>query len=182
MPRLFVGIPVPPPCRDALANLAAALGRRTGSAARWTRPENFHLTLQFLGQTPEEQVASVADALAAVRFVPFVLQPGPLRCLPGWQRPRVLHLDLARGAAECAALAESVCTAMDPFGYQRGKAFLPHLTLGRVKRPEGVDWQALAALVPGALPDFTVDRFALWESELTPEGPIYRAVREYPAG
>ena len=182
MPRLFVGIPVPPPCRDALAELTAVLARRTGSAARWTRPENFHLTLQFLGETPQERVAPVSEALAAVRFAPFTLRPGPLLCLPGWQRPRVLHLGLVRGADDCAALAESVRTAMDPFGYQRGHGFTPHLTLGRVKKTGAIDWRALVAMVPDGLPCFSVERFILWQSELTSCGPIYTAVREYSGG
>jgi len=165
-----------------MAKLTAALAARVADAARWTRPENHHLTLQFLGDTPEDRVIAVADALARVAFSPFPLQPGSLQCLPGWSRPRVLHLSLAQGAAPCAALAESVRTAMDPFGYRRGHGFTPHLTLGRVKHPGAIDWRALVAVVPEGLPCFTVGSFVLWRSELTPNGPVYTAVREYAAG
>ncbi|MEF2232151.1 MAG: RNA 2',3'-cyclic phosphodiesterase [Pseudodesulfovibrio sp.] len=180
MPRLFVGVPVDPACRDALARLTAWLAERAGEGVRWTRPENFHLTFQFLGETPQDRIAPVAEALAAIRFAPFTLRPGPMDCLPHCRRPRVLHLTLARGGPDCAALAARVRTAMDPFGYPRGSTFTPHLTLGRVKRPGPIDPQALAAS-PGGLPAFLVDRFILWQSELTPAGPIHTAVREMPA-
>lgn len=181
MPRLFVGIPVPGECREALAGIVRALAKGAGDGLRPTRPENFHLTLQFLGETPDDRVAAVADALAAIVFPPFILRPGPVGCLPDCRRPRVVHAGAALGGEECAALAGRVRDATAPLGFPRGNSFTPHLTLGRIKRPGGVDWRALVADRPADLPAFSVDRFVLWRSELTPAGPIYTALREYPA-
>jgi len=181
MPRLFVGIPVPGECRDALAGAVRTLVEAAGDGLRPTRPENFHLTLQFLGETPDDRVAAVASALAAVPFSPFTLRPGRIGCLPDCRRPRVIHAGAAQGAESCIALAGRVRDALDPLGYPRGKRFTPHLTLARIKRPDGVDWRALMARCPADFPAFSVDRFVLWQSELTPAGPIYTALREFPA-
>jgi len=182
MPRLFVGIPVPGECREALAGAVRALAAAAGDGLRPTRPENFHLTLQFLGETPDDRVAAVADALAPVAFAPFTLRPGRIGCLPDCRRPRVIHTDAAQGGEACAVLAGLVRDAMDPLGYPRGNSFTPHLTLARIKRPGGVDWRALVARRPADLPAFWVDRFVLWRSELKPSGPVYTALREFPAG
>ncbi|WP_419786576.1 RNA 2',3'-cyclic phosphodiesterase [Pseudodesulfovibrio sp.] len=181
MPRLFVGIPVPGECRDVLDEMARALAMGAGGALRKTRPENFHLTLQSLGDTPYDRVQAVAEALASVEFNTFRLRPGPVGCLPDCRCPRVLYVGAEEGEAACVDLANKVRDAMDAFGYERGRRFLPHLTLGRIKKPGEMDWAGLVAGCIKRSSAFAVDRLVLWQSELPPDGPIYSRLREYPA-
>lgn len=178
MLRLFVGIPVSPPCRDALSRVTSHLGGRVRSKVRWTRPETLHLTLQFLGDTPDERVEEVAEALASVQFSAFRLLPGGYGCFPHCRSPRILWTGAVQGGEECAALAGLVHEAMAPFGYKSGSRFTPHLTLGRVRKPQGDDWEALLAGCREEWPGFTVGRFVLWKSDLRPDGAVHTPVSE----
>ena len=179
MLRLFVGIPVSGPCRDTLSRVTAHLDGRLRSRVRWTRPEILHLTLQFLGDTPDETVDEVADALAALRFSPFELLPGGYGCFPNCRSPRILWVGAEQSGEQCTDLAGLVHEAMAPFGYKSGNRFTPHLTLGRVRKPLGDDWEALLAGCEPQWPGFTVDRFVLWRSDLRPDGAVHTPVREF---
>lgn len=180
MPRLFVGIPASEACRKTLSQVTARLDGHLRSKVRWTRPETVHVTLQFLGETPDDRVEAVADALGSLRFPSFELRPGGYGCFPHCRKPRVAWVGVARGGEECTALAGLVHDAMDPFGFKRGNLFTPHLTLGRVRKPQGDDWEALLAESESEWPAFTVDRFVLWESDLRPDGAVHTPVREFP--
>ncbi len=180
MQRLFVGIPVPEAYGRQLATLSGTLAGRLDSTVRWTRPENGHLTLQFLGETPVERVDAVADALGGVRFLRFRLRAGGHGCFPHCGKPRILRIGMVEGGEQCVSLATLVHDVMDPFGYKRGNRFTPHLTLGRVKKPAEDDWEGVLAESETEWPAFTVDRFILWESDLRPDGPVYSVIREFP--
>ena len=98
--RAFIAIDLPPAVKTALEDVAATLaGRVPQGAARWVRPEQMHLTLRFLGDTPADRLPALyaaLDALAAGR-VPFTLHLTEVGCFPNTRRPRVVWV--GRGGA-----------------------------------------------------------------------------------
>jgi 2'-5' RNA ligase len=102
---------------------------------------------------------------------------------PDARRARVLWLGLSQGAETLSALAGALEQALLARGFPAAeRAFSPHLTLGRVRRPER-DWGArlgevAAGLEDGWAPPFTVDRVAVVHSTLSPGGSIYRVCAE----
>lgn len=200
MPRLFVGVDIPPACRERAAVVRHCLAGRLASDIRWTRPDSWHLTLKFLGEVPPERVDAVGAALAAVAFAPFAARFGdcgtfpPLAAASGRGRkrvqlPRVLWLGLDRGGDELARLASAVDEALTPLGFAPAPApHHPHLTLGRVRRAVPDPWpEALAACDAadartGDWPEFTVDAFTLWRSDLRPDGARHTVIGRFGDG
>lgn len=150
--RLFIAIELPPPVRDALR--AAIDDLRAAGATdglRYVRPEGVHLTLKFLGATPESRVPAIAEGLrrAAAGIAPFDLQPEGFGAFHGGRHMphefrgsresyhyniRVIWVGLAGDVDALASLAERVEREIEPLGYPREKrAFFPHLTLARVR-------------------------------------------------
>ena len=178
--RAFIAIDLPPAVKAALADVAAALDGRVprgavGTAAvRWVRPEQMHLTLRFLGDTPANRLPALAAALdtLAAGHAPFILRLTEVGCFPNTRRPRVVWVGLGGAEAKLTALVAALEAALSPLGWPpEDKAFRAHLTLGRVKDEravQGIDWSA--AVPPLEVP---VTAVHLIESQLRPEGPVY---------
>ena len=173
--RAFIAIDLPPAVKAALADVAATLdGRVPRGTVRWVRPEQMHLTLRFLGDTPADQLPALAaalDTLAAGR-APFILHLTEVGCFPNMRRPRVVWVGLGGAEEKLAALVGGLEAALRPLGWPpEDKPFRAHLTLGRVRderAAQGVDWSA--AVPPLRVPVAAVH---LIESQLRPEGPLY---------
>jgi 2'-5' RNA ligase len=141
-----------------------------------------HVTLAFLGWTPDDQLEHVTAAAraAAAAHGPFELRFGGAGRFPATGRPRVVWLGIGAGGEPLAALAESVTAELRARGLKfDDRPFAPHLTLARV-RPEatGPEGRTIAAATDAlVVPDLRspVDRIEVVESVLSPKGPRYTA-------
>lgn len=176
--RLFIALALPAPVRAELAATVESL-RSTAHPVRWADPAGFHLTLQFLDEVGEEQVASLVAALRAMPALPLQLGLGRLVAFPNRRQPRVLWVGVGDETAALAELHRSVLAATARLGFpveQRG--FSPHLTLGRVRqgaRPEQLRTlgDALANAAPPAPLQWEAGPPTLFQSTLTPGGAVY---------
>lgn len=175
--RTFVAISVSQSTRRSLVTMQQALAGQ-GFRARWTFPEQFHVTLKFLGEidaaSVDRLILAVAEAVATRR--PFELAFQGAGAFPDWTRPRVLWARVTIGSEALIDLAHEVETAAVQAGFAPSdRPFRPHLTLGRVKRTEtkidGAQTERVLAL-HRAGPE-RVERVEVFRSRLTPQGPIY---------
>lgn len=189
--RLFVAVPLPDDASGEIAALverlrvpvpASAPRRGADRDVRWVRLDGLHLTLRFLGPTPEDRVAATTAAVgrAAEAAVPFDAVVAGGGAFPSPHRPRTLWLAVTEGAAAFAELARTVDAALVEAGWPSGdRPFRPHVTLARsdgiARGPE-----VAALLIDEAsrlrLP-FRVDRIVLFES-ITGGGPARYAPLE----
>src|SRR5881628_1816488 len=101
--RLFVAIAVPEEIKARLAALQRKWRERLGrSSVSWTRPEDFHLTLRFLGDVSSNRLEELTSALAAAAApqAPLTLTVAGLGCFPNSRRPRVLWAGIRDEAGE----------------------------------------------------------------------------------
>jgi RNA 2',3'-cyclic 3'-phosphodiesterase len=181
--RLFVAVDVP---TEQLEWLAAALAPRRSllEGARWTKPENQHVTLKFLGWVDAPRVDDVSAALEPVgrSHRAASLSLTELGAFPSERRARVLWVGLDDPAGLLPSLAAATDEALAPLGFEpESRAFSPHLTLARLKRPASVSALVTEPFDAGTAP-FVVNHLALYRSYLHPQGARYEVLRTYPLG
>lgn len=199
MIRAFLAVELPPDLRAALSAVQQDLKRRLERAVdrqariSWVQPASMHLTLKFLGDTPEDVIESlhttVAQAAAGHRMiqVPF----SRLGTFPRLQQPRVLWAgppeswEQGNEGERLQALyrtVEEVCRAAGLAAEVR--PFSPHLTLARIKEGERQVGQALAqsGVVDrsATIGTLSVEAIALMKSELQPTRSVYTKLWECP--
>ena len=180
--RVFVAVPLSDSLRGAVRDLQQQM-EAAGAVARWTRPEQLHFTLRFLGEIPPSQVArvKVATREAATGAAPFPISLRGLGAFPSFQRPQVIWIGVADGREPLQALADGLGEAL---GKQRfptePRPFRPHLTLARVRSTR--NWcelvRALGDLKDADVGGQEVDRLIVFESHLSPKGPSYTPLEE----
>ena len=143
--RLFIAIDLPEDIRSALAELERDL-KPISDSVRWVAPDSVHLTLKFIGETPESRVEEIDAALAALSWKPFMVLVRGIGFFPGKRSPRVLWAGL--DASTMDGLAQQIDTRMERLGFEKEKrAFRPpHLTLAR-SRDKRIDAALIAAAV-----------------------------------
>jgi 2'-5' RNA ligase len=142
----------------------------------WVAPDNFHLTLKFLGPVDSERLVTLTEVVgsAAAACAPFKLEFGGLGAYPSPARPRVLWAGLTTGAEAAAALATRVDEAVATLGFKReARTFSPHVTLGRVRQPHAQPRLREALAATRVLGTVEVARVSLMRSDLSPRGARY---------
>jgi RNA 2',3'-cyclic 3'-phosphodiesterase len=178
--RLFVALPIAPWLVRSLDRLQARLrGLPGGSGVRWTRPEQMHLTLRFLGNVRVEQVREVARRVeqACHGMGAFRLQLRGLGWFPGTGRPRVIWVGIDGAREALQGMRTSVAEALSGLGdEEEARSFQPHLTIGRVRldrREGGHVREMLAGIAPVELGEWLVGEVVVMRSELRPDGARY---------
>lgn len=151
----------------------------------WVAPDNFHLTVKFLGAVGAQRLPDLERALgeAVAGVSPFDLTLRGLGAFPSAARPRVIWAGTAEGAAELADLAARVERTLSPLGFPaEERPFSAHVTLGRVRTPRRNPRlaQALAASASVELLCVPVARVSLMRSDLSPRGARYSELAGHP--
>ena len=157
-------------------------GRWTDTAVRWVSPASIHLTLRFLGNTEDELLPKLAGALDSLGLLhhPFELKIDAVGCFPNPRRPRVIWVGLEDPQQRLAPLQQGTEALAQALGCPaEGRAFHPHLTLGRVReRRAGVGAPAEPWFVEPVQRSFEVGSVELIESVLGPSGARYSTLHE----
>jgi RNA 2',3'-cyclic 3'-phosphodiesterase len=170
--RLFVGLPLASEVSKELSEAVARL-KAPRDAMRWTTPESWHITLQFLGNTDQKHCDCVLERLAEIHATPVQVRLGNLVL---FDRAGVFVVDVV-SSVELVALAERVAAATVRCGFAvEARPYHPHITLGRAKG-EGRDGalKALLARVPreAKFAGFRATELLLYESHTMLEGAKY---------
>jgi 2'-5' RNA ligase len=151
-------------------------------------PDNLHWTIQFLGDLDDREMAEVClrTVRVAARHEPFELAAIGVGAFPSIQRPRTLWLGAGEGRDEFCALQADIETAMRDLGFRgEGRAFVPHLTIGRSGRgfhAGPVLTERLAKLSDLDGGRMSVDEVLVFASELGRDGPTYTVLARAPLG
>lgn len=175
--RLFTAIDPP----DALRERLTSIQDDRALSARWTSPEQFHVTLRYIGEVDAERASRYATALDSVRADSVECEPYGLDVLPSRRSPRVLTLGLER-TESVVALYLAVSDALESEGLEpEDRTFRPHVTIARLNDVEQERvHEFLRSRDDESFPSFRVDRFVLYESTLTPQGAIHDPYAAYP--
>jgi 2'-5' RNA ligase len=183
--RSFLAVETPPGVRSSACRLIEQL-RAAQAQVKWVAPENLHLTLKFLGDVREDDVAKVAEAAreAAATCAAFDLEIRGAGAFPNVNRPRTIWLGGGEGDAAMARLAAALDKALRPLGFpEEDRPYSTHLTIGRIRNPSpqlrdlGERLRQQADFAAGRT---NVAEVVLFSSDLTQTGPIYTALARLP--
>ena len=175
MPRLFTGIEIPPTIAQSLATLRGGL-----HGARWIEPENYHVTLRFIGDVDDAIAREIVSLLTRVQRASFELRLEDLKAFGG-RTPRAVVAALGRTAAVMELQAEHERLIQRVGIEPEGRKYIPHVTLARLRESssrEVADYLALRALFRSA--PFTVSRFVLFSARNSVGGGPYVIEAAYP--
>jgi 2'-5' RNA ligase len=195
---VFVAVDVGDAVRREVTRVVTALtgkleAAKTPPKVAWVKPALLHVTIRFLGEVEPPEVERIQALLSPpIELAPFELEWRGIGTFPNNRHPRALWLGVINGAAPLAQLEAEVSRRLSngPAVELADRAFLPHLTIGRVKMAgAGVDWPKLLQAVEVKRVASRVDKVTLYRSELSrpagasgggPGGPNYTGLASAP--
>lgn len=174
--RLFVALDLPWGLRQHLAVLAGA----GIPGARWVPPENYHITLRFIGETPGHRAEEIDLALAGLRARGFSLTLSGLGTFTRAGRSTALWVGVERNP-QLDHLQNKIETALQRIGLEpERRRFQPHVTLARLDNaPEAKIASFMQAHNLFRAEPVPVEHFTLFSSQLGKEASVYTAEVEY---
>ncbi len=181
--RVFLGFKVEEEIKERVLELISEL-KRSGGVIKWVERENLHITLKFFGEIDKKELENIKAVCRKV--IPshkrFEISFKGTGMFPERNRiPRVLWIGSKRNPLLYELYSELV-SSFSKLGFPgERRDFVVHLTIGRVKRPDGFSgvkkvMEKKKELEFGRM---VVDRISLFKSTLTPKGPIYKVLEEY---
>ena len=174
MPRLFTALEIPSDIGQSMAQLRGGL-----PGARWVDPENYHLTLRFIGDIDDALADEIADLLGQVERPAFNLRIDGLDSFGG-NKPRAV-VAAVQPVAQLVELQAEHERIMQRVGLQPERKYKPHVTLARLRDTSSrhvADFLSLRQ--PFRLPPFSVSRFVLYSSRASVGGGPYVVEAGYP--
>ncbi len=178
--RLFFAASVPSELLEFVQERLGEL-KKVVPQARWTLPANQHVTLKFIGATPEDRLEEVVRAGAAVARGQegAAVSLSELGAFPSTRKARVLWLGIEDPSGVLTGLAQGLDDALERLGIlPEARSFTPHLTLARFNAP--VKLPSELQLGGAGLAPFDVSELGLWRSHLSPKGARYERLETLP--
>ena len=174
MPRLFTAVEIPPEIVQSIARLRGGL-----PGARWIEPENYHLTLRFIGDVDDALAEEIADLLSKVKRPAFDLRIDGLDSFGG-NKPRAV-VAAVPAVAELVELQADHERIMQRVGLEPDRKYRPHVTLARLRDTSSRQVaEFLSVRQPFRSPPFSVSRFVLYSSRASGGGGPYVVEAGYP--
>lgn len=175
--RLFFGIPLDEEVKGKIFNFLKKQGLFKKNY-KWVARENYHITLKFLGEVEEKYLKELFEIGERVsyRFKEFTASTGEFSGFPTKKRARVFFLDL-KDKSKFKEVFNELERELVKLNFEKeSREYHPHITLARIKGFESLpDLNSLIL-------DLKVEGFALYESILRSEGPLYKILRFFPFG
>ena len=176
MPRLFTGFEMP---LDAARQLASFCGALPG--ARWTPPDDYHVTLSFIGDVDDHQRETIIEELASVRGDPLEIVLEGLSSFGG-ARPRAL-ISTVRADSLLTNVHKQQERALKRAGIAlERRRFIPHVTLARLRAGSPLDLAQYMSMYAPPVIRFRIDRFVLFSARPHVGGGPYLIEAAYPLG
>lgn len=183
--RCFIAIEIPEPVKKKISEFIDIL-KKYNVDIRWITPENLHLTLKFLGSTPEVLLPKIRESLINIvlSHEPFYIKIYTTGVFPNRRHPRVIWIGV-EDSGILKKLKKDIDDSLVLLGYlKEDKEFTPHFTLGRVRSQKGIE-DMVKELDNFREKDFgsvNVESIKLMKSELKPKGAEHSCLHEIPFG
>ena len=173
--RCFIALNLPKEVINEIKKIQKIIAEKNLFNGKFTEPENLHLTLKFLGEINDDKIKKVIKRLNEIRFSEFDVELGDAGVFSK-KFIKIIWVELLGEVFELQKIIDDVLKDL----FNKEERFMSHVTIARVK---GVaDKKALFEYLESVEPSqlkFHIDRFFLKESELLPEGPVYKVIEGF---
>lgn len=179
--RMFCAVELPDELRAQLRDHIAQLRQEVPeAAASWSRVENIHLTLKFFGNVEVKRIGSISAAVARAmkEFQPFQIGVGGTGVFPKPSRAQVLWIGVNDPSGRLLELQQRLENECAKEGFEKeGRAYRPHLTIARIRKPDGAKRLADAHLQKQFnTTQLTLTELIVFRSELSSKGSKYTKI------
>ena len=180
--RCFIAAIVPPPVKNLAGRIIDELAAMPqGSNLKLVQPEAVHITMHFLGDLTDEQIAEVQEILTALtgHHHRSQLIADRVSAFPNERVPRVIFLDCQELKEHTlSSTQDALKTALRQINLpaEERRRWRPHVTLARAKESVKINFSSLHV----SAVRFTVSEIQLMQSMLHPWGPEYKTIATYP--
>ncbi|MDQ0112617.1 RNA 2',3'-cyclic phosphodiesterase [Paenibacillus harenae] len=176
--RLFVAVPLPEAIKDHLTRWAQQ-NKTKLPFRKWTHPADYHITLQFLGETSMDKLERLKTALSDVQLPTFGLRLNTVGTFGPPKAPRILWTSVDGDLPSLGSLHKDVVRRTSPLGFvPEDRPYKPHITLARTFAGEGgLDAAPFSGFRSSE--QWTVDHFVLMRTHLR-ASPMYETIGKYP--
>ncbi|MBI1744623.1 RNA 2',3'-cyclic phosphodiesterase [Candidatus Acetothermia bacterium] len=182
--RAFFCVELEESFKQSLQQLTRPL-RQTTADVSWVKSENFHITLKFLGEINPSLPSRLREVSEEVVTLirPFPCTFDRTGVFPDERKPRVLWVGCSQIPQELVQLHAALDTQLEKFGFERERHFKAHITVGRVKEENKNRLEELHKIfrkITNFQFDSTATDLTLMESQLTPQGSLYKPLFRLP--
>jgi 2'-5' RNA ligase len=181
--RCFIAVDLPHLLKEEINSHVIGELRKKLEGIRWVGLDGIHITLKFLGEVPESDIPRISEVLShTIKGIPkFSLLIGGLGGFPSINNPRVIWIGVEGDIETLNNLHRNIEDEFSKLGFKRDREeFVPHVTLGRVKKARGNIGITLRSFSQSPkFPSFEVSDVKLFKSTLTPDGAIYNVLKSF---
>jgi 2'-5' RNA ligase len=182
--RLFIAVFVPEEVKSEIEKAQIELRRALPEGCvRWTKRQQLHLTLKFLGNVGAERIESLAGLVRGVcrQFAPLELRAKQVGFFPEHGFPRVVWVGIDDRQRQLLSLQREIERASRDFAPEEApEKFTGHVTLGRVKQIRRVEAEILARakseMADRIFGEWTATQVDLMRSELEAAGARHESL------
>jgi len=188
--RLFIAAIIPEEIKQFLIRTESCFKEEVDEKlVKWVEKENLHQTMVFLGKVRNQKIDTVIEIIQNLsQNPPLDLSLKRVGFFPDQRRPRIVLAEVGGEIAKLSSYYHQMRMALQRAGFKFDTRFSPHITIGRVRSNKGKVFfsKQLCEKVNDMLRAkdfrFKTEKIVLFQSRLTPEGPIYTSVSEVRLG
>ena len=182
MKRLFVAIKLKPD-ENFLETYNFLKTNLKQDLIKWVKPDVMHLTLKFLGPTPNEDISKIKYVLEnfSKKKSPLNFEFDKTGIFGSSYDPRVIWFGITNNE-EIKSFGEDLLNLFHENGFKRDRQnFVPHLTIGRIKKINNKRYfqNIIDKVKDKKIQSFYVNEIILYQSILKPDGPVYIELGKY---
>ena len=182
--RLFVGVKISSDLKEDFEPVLKKLkisAEKARIEVKWIQPQNFHITLLFLGNLEAERIPVIQNELQTVSktWQPMTLKVHNMGAFPNEYHARVLWFGVQK-KVELVGLQQDLASVFFNKGFSKDEyEFSPHITVGRIRKTRSTR-DLISPFVRKEFGNFLIDRLVLFESQKQNNLTVYLPLSEYP--
>lgn len=177
--RTFLALPIEENLKEAVTNKIDHFKKNISSRVKWVEKENLHFTIFFFGEINEKKVDNIIKVVESKKFKKIKILLNGISFFPEEKNPRVIFYELKEGEKEIKEIYNDLYLPLSKIIKLKKENYIAHLTIGRVKDKSNEKDIKLLKEDKFEFKNSFLNKIIFFESKLTPQGPIYKPIKEF---